>query len=295
MTATAARPTSPLSTADQTRRFAVVAAEIFCVVGTLFGIGVLGTRVEESSGGALAATATLVAPAGPAFSIWTPIYLGLLGYAVWQLAPANAVRERVRSTGWLAAASMVLNALWLLVTQQGWIWVSVVVIVALAFTLGVLVLRLTREAPRSTWERVLLDGTFGLYLGWVAVATCANVTAALVAIENLGGLENQVTELDVNVYDDPTSCYQNGTGCLASYGATLPLSVQSRQARLYRQLYAAFKRSSVQSVTTWGLHDGHSWLNAPEYQRTNFPLLFDASGNPKWAFWAVVDSSITLP
>ena len=30
-------------------------------------------------------------------------------------------------------------------------------------------------------ERVVVDGTFGLYLGWVAVATCANVTAALVA------------------------------------------------------------------------------------------------------------------
>ncbi len=198
MTATAARPTSPLTTADQARRFAVVAAEIFCVVGTLFGIGVLGTRVEESSGGALAATATLVAPAGPAFSIWTPIYLGLLGYAVWQLLPANAVRDRVRSTGWLAAVSMVLNALWLLVTQQGWIWVSVVVIVALALTLGVLVLRLTREAPGSTWERVLLDGTFGLYLGWVAVATCANVTAALVdSGVDLGATGNQVAAVVV--------------------------------------------------------------------------------------------------
>lgn len=198
MTATAARPTSPLSTTDRARRLAVVAAEIFCVVGTLVGIGVLGTRVEESSGGALAATATLVAPAGPAFSIWTPIYLGLLGYAVWQLLPANAVRARVRSTGWLAAASMVLNALWLLVTQQGWIWVSVVVIVALALTLGVLVRRLTREAPGSTWERVLLDGTFGLYLGWVAVATCANVTAALVdSGVDLGSTGNQVAAVVV--------------------------------------------------------------------------------------------------
>jgi endo-1,4-beta-xylanase len=141
---------------------------------------------------------------------------------------------------------------------------------------------------------VPLDGV-GHQLHLRLDASVADVTAALVAVENLGGLVNQVTELDVNVYDDPASCYQNGTGCLASYGATLPRSVQSRQASLYRQLYAAFKRPSVQSVTTWGLHDGHSWLNAPEYQRTNFPLLFDATGNPKWAFWAVVDSSITLP
>lgn len=195
---TSASPHPELTTADQVRRVAVIAAEVFCVVGTLFGIGVIGTRVEESSGGALAATATLVAPAGPAFSIWTPIYVGLLAYAVWQALPVNAVRARVRSTGWLAAASMVLNAAWLLVTQQGWIWASVVVIVALALTLGTLVERLTLEPASTTWDRVLLDGTFGLYLGWVAVATCANITAALVdSGVDLGATANQVAAVAV--------------------------------------------------------------------------------------------------
>lgn len=145
MTASAIRPRAALTPADRARRVTVLAAEIFCVVGTLFGIGVIGTRVEESSGGALAATATLIAPAGPAFSIWTPIYLGLLAYAVWQALPANASRDRVRRTGWLAAVSMLLNAAWLLVTQQGWIWVSVVVILMLALTLGTLVQRLSVE------------------------------------------------------------------------------------------------------------------------------------------------------
>ncbi|MFM6847965.1 MAG: TspO/MBR family protein [Terrabacter sp.] len=173
-------PDETLTSTDQLRRITVVAAEVFCVVGTLVGLGVLGTRVAESSGGALASTATLIAPATPAFSIWTPIYLGLLAYAVWQALPANAVRARVRRTGWLAAASMVLNAGWLLVTQQGWIWAGVAVIVALALTLGVLLRRLTEQPAGSPVERVVIDGTFGAYLGWVAVATCANVTAALV-------------------------------------------------------------------------------------------------------------------
>lgn len=189
----AAPATGTLTAVDQARRFTVVAAEVFCVVGTLVGIGVLGTRVEESSGGALAADATLIAPAGPAFSIWTPIYLGLLGYTIWQLLPANATRERTRATGWLAAVSMVLNAAWLLVTQQGWIWISVVVIAVLTATLGALVARLTRVRPSSTWERVLVDVTFGLYLGWVSVATAANVTAALVESGvDLGSTANQV-------------------------------------------------------------------------------------------------------
>ncbi|PFG35565.1 hypothetical protein ATL41_0259 [Flavimobilis soli] len=43
------------------------------LVGTLYGTGVLGERVEESSGGSLSATATLLAPAGTAFSIWSVI------------------------------------------------------------------------------------------------------------------------------------------------------------------------------------------------------------------------------
>ena len=167
--------------ADRRRQVGVTAAEVFCVLGTLVGIGVLGTRVEESSGGALSAEATRIAPAGPAFSIWSVIYLGLLAYTVWQWLPSAATSRRTRSTGWLAALSMVLNAGWLLVTQRGWIWVSVVVILALAVTLGLLVRRLA-TAPVTGWlERVVVDGTFGLYLGWVAVATCANVTAALVS------------------------------------------------------------------------------------------------------------------
>ena len=126
-------------------------------------------------------------------------------------------------------------------------------------------------------------------------ANVADVTAALVDIENLGGLVNQVTELDVNVYDDPQSCGTSGTGCIANYGTFMPNAVEYRQARLYRALYAAFKRPSVQSVTTWGLNDGHTWYNDPSFGRTNFPLLFDSADNPKWAFWAVVDPNIAIP
>jgi hypothetical protein len=165
---------------DRARQITVTLAEVFCVLGTLVGVGVLGERVAESSGGALAADATLLAPAGPAFSIWTPIYLGLLGYTIWQWLPGRATSPRQRRIGWLAAASMVLNAGWLLVTQQGWLWVSVLVIVALLAVLTAIMVTVER-VPTSGWaEWILVDGTFGAYLGWVAVATCANITATLV-------------------------------------------------------------------------------------------------------------------
>jgi len=170
-----------VSSSDRVRQVTVTVSEIFALVGTLYGVGVFGTRVEESSGGALAADATRLAPAGPAFSIWSVIYLGLAAYTIWQWLPSQTARAVHRRIGYFAAASMVLNASWLLVTQQGWIWVSVGVIVALALVLGVMLRVLASHREPSLTDRIVIDGTFGLYLGWVAVATCANVTAAMVS------------------------------------------------------------------------------------------------------------------
>ena len=60
---------------DRARQLTVTGSEILCVVGTLYGVGLLGTRVEESSGGALSAEATRIAPATRSISSrprWTP-------------------------------------------------------------------------------------------------------------------------------------------------------------------------------------------------------------------------------
>jgi hypothetical protein len=162
---------------DRIRQVTVTLSALICVVGTLYGLGILGTAVQNSSGGRLSANATLIAPAGPAFSIWSVIYIGLAAFVIWQWTPANAASPRARAVGWLAAASMLLNAGWLLVTQLGWLLASVAVIVALLSILLVLNRRLAARSPVSTVEKVVVDGTFGLYLGWVSVATFANIAA----------------------------------------------------------------------------------------------------------------------
>ncbi|WP_191564050.1 tryptophan-rich sensory protein [Janibacter melonis] len=165
--------------ADRTRQVVVV-SHLVGVLGVLTGVGVIGTEVSESSSGALSADATLLAPAGTAFSIWSLIYALLTAYAIYQLFPSTATDPRHRRTGYLAAASMLLNAAWIFVTQWGLLWLSVVVIVALLLVLGALVARLHDRPAVGAAEALLVDGTFGLYLGWVCVATCANVAAALV-------------------------------------------------------------------------------------------------------------------
>lgn len=167
---------------DLPRLLAVSAAFVLCLYGSLLGSGVLGgPAVSEAADGALAADATLIAPAGPAFTIWSLIYLGLAAYAVWQWFPAaRAQAARHAAVGWWIAGSMVLNAAWLLSVRAGLIWLSVAVIVALVAVLGMAVRALVAHRSESLADRVVTDTTVGLYIGWVSVATCANVTAALV-------------------------------------------------------------------------------------------------------------------
>jgi hypothetical protein len=167
--------------ADAWRQVAVAVSAVVGVVVAVLGSGaVVGTPIAEVADGALATDSTLVAPAGAAFVIWSVIYVGLLALAVFQLAPSRRDDPRQRAVGWWVAASLLLNAAWVLVIQAELIALSILVIVGLLVVLGVVLVRLTLSRPSSTLEAVLLDGTTGLYLGWVCIATVANTASALV-------------------------------------------------------------------------------------------------------------------
>lgn len=167
---------------DIIRQIVVMASAVFAVIAAFVGSGAAGgTPIQDAAGGALAADATLIAPAGPAFSIWSVIYLGLLAYAVWQLLPKQSEAARHRALGYWAAASLVLNGLWILSIQFDLLALSVPIIIVL---LAVLIqsFRLTRTLPPAgTIDGLVTDATIGLYLGWVSIATAANVTALLAA------------------------------------------------------------------------------------------------------------------
>lgn len=165
---------------DPVRQGVVVVSAVLGVVGAALGSGAFGgTPIASAAGGALSADATLVAPAGPAFAIWSVVYTGLGALAVWQLLPAHRDDARQRATGWLVAASLLLNAGWIFTVQAGWLWGSVVVIAVLLVVLVAVFGRLLERAPSSRVEAVVVDGTMGLYLGWVSIATVANVAAVL--------------------------------------------------------------------------------------------------------------------
>lgn len=167
---------------DRLRQAIVVVSMVLAIAGSLVGSGALGgTPIQDAAGGALSADGTLIAPAGPAFSIWSVIYLGLIGYTVWQLRPSQAANRRQRLLGYPMAASLLLNAAWILSVQFGHLGLSVAMIILLLAVL-VVAFRICVAVPgRGPAEAVLVDGVVGLYLGWVCVATAANITAALKA------------------------------------------------------------------------------------------------------------------
>ncbi|MDO9397122.1 MAG: tryptophan-rich sensory protein, partial [Herbiconiux sp.] len=176
-----------MTSSDRIRQTVVAVSAVLAVVGSFIGSGAAGgTPIQEAAGGALSADSTLIAPAGPAFSIWSAIYLGLIAYAVWQFLPRQTASARQRRLGYPIALTLLLNAAWILSVQAGLLALSAVVIVVLLVALLVTFVLVVRSRPRESGrgprgvvEAIVVDGTVGLYLGWVCVATAANLTAGL--------------------------------------------------------------------------------------------------------------------
>src|SRR5690625_870654 len=82
----------------------------------------VGTPVSDAAGGALSADATPFAPDGPAFSIWSVIYAGLLAYSIYQLLPKQRASARHAQLRHWAALSALLISAWLGDVQVDNIW-----------------------------------------------------------------------------------------------------------------------------------------------------------------------------
>lgn len=119
-------------------------------------------------------------PAGYVFSIWGVIYLGLIAFAIYQALPSQRDNPRLIRVGYLFALSCVANIAWLFLWHYELFPLTLIAMVAL---LGLLIGIYTRlgigreEAPAT--EQWLVRLPFSIYLGWVSVATIANVTSLL--------------------------------------------------------------------------------------------------------------------
>ena len=119
-------------------------------------------------------------PAGYVFSIWGVIYIGLIAYAVFQALPSQRENPRLRRTGYPVAVSGLANMVWLFLWHYEQFALTLVVMAGLLAVLIVVYLNLgigrEKVAPGETWAARV---PFSIYLGWITVATIANVTDVL--------------------------------------------------------------------------------------------------------------------
>jgi hypothetical protein len=119
-------------------------------------------------------------PAGYVFSIWGLIYLGLIAYAVFQALPAQRENPRLRSTGWWVCLGGLANIAWIFLWHYEMFALTVIAMLVLLGTLIVTYLRLGISRTKVTSaERYTTHLTFSIYLGWITVATVANITSLL--------------------------------------------------------------------------------------------------------------------
>jgi len=125
-----------------------------------------------------------------------------------------------------------------------------------------------------------------------------NIEESLEAFSKLG-IKVMFTELDLGVLPNPwdgntadISKTGAGTTIMNPYADGLPDSVQTLQAKAYKDLFTLFLKHKdvISRVTFWGVNDSQSWLNNwPVRGRTNYPLLFDRGLQPKPSFYSIIN------
>lgn len=101
--------------------------------------------------------------------------------------------------------------------------------------------------------------------------------------ENFRDLDQQVTEMDVSVY--------NAGDNTSNYAPTVPPARIAEQGWLYKQYFDALRRlrGKISAVTFWGFADDDTWLDSFPITRLDEPLPFDTALQAKPAYWGIVD------
>jgi hypothetical protein len=124
----------------------------------------------------------LFVPIGLTFSIWGLIYLGLLGFVAYGFVRIGDDQpSAVEAIGPWFVVNGLANASWIV----AWHWMQVPLSVAImGVILASLLMMYVRlgigRRPTSLAETVFVRAPISLYLGWITVATIANVTTLAV-------------------------------------------------------------------------------------------------------------------
>lgn len=132
----------------------------------------------------------LFVPASITFSIWAVIYSLLFLFCIYQGSTLfesekryTDRKERVVDTiGYLFVWSCVLNMAWIFAWHYHLLLLSVLIMLGLLVTLIVIFQKLHAHGDYTGQAKWFVYVPFSIYLGWISIATIANITAFLVSI-----------------------------------------------------------------------------------------------------------------
>ena len=143
----------------------------------------------QTTGEVSAKVPVLFTPASYVFGIWGVIYLLLLVFVIYQALPAQHNALFLERIGFWFLVSCLLNCTWLFFWHYEYFTLTVFVMFGLLASLIIIYQRLDIGRRRvSRKEYFFVNLPLGVYLGWISVATLANVAIVLrtLHIDNLG-------------------------------------------------------------------------------------------------------------
>ena len=169
------------TSSSQPRSVAQIVAIILAVSWQIGATYLPSLGFGEQIGNRSDAIRTLVVPAGWAFAIWGPLFLGSAIYAIWQALPGQRNNALLNRIGWFTAGATAANGLWATYTQFYNLTAISAVIILFSLTCLLATLRqfVSWSAVFTAGERWIAVLTFSALAAWLTVASTVNITAAL--------------------------------------------------------------------------------------------------------------------
>jgi hypothetical protein len=145
-------------------------------VNTLGALGVINGLTQKQISDRYV---TLIMPSPATFSIWGVIYSLLIISTIVMIVRQKDpyYQKALDEVSGLFQISCVLNMAWIVAFSYVQLELSVLFIAGFVLTLALILRKLTIIREGKHW---LLPLTFGLYTGWLFIATVVNIAAALV-------------------------------------------------------------------------------------------------------------------
>ena len=155
----------------------LIAAPAMWILSTLPQVTDWGRTAKEFSD----ANYSLLVPHGIAFSIWLPIFIGCIGYAILQAIKTNRTRSIFRKSGWWTGAGFTGVCIWALFSGWGsplvarWGTALIFMPTVYCFVKAMLILTRGKQALDKI-ERLWVWAPISLIAGWTSIAIFLNWT-----------------------------------------------------------------------------------------------------------------------